>query len=46
MLRAPSGIWGVVRDRTGLRLFPVQRRLIVEDAVPATDETTTIGRSP
>lgn len=27
MLFAPRGLWGLVSDRTGLRLFPVQRRL-------------------
>jgi branched-chain amino acid transport system permease protein len=28
MLFAPRGLWGLVSDRTGLRLFPVQRRLV------------------
>lgn len=27
MLFAPRGLWGLVADRTGLALFPVQRRL-------------------
>ena len=31
MLFAPLGIWGLVTNRTGLQLFPVRRRLIVED---------------
>lgn len=29
MLRAPHGLWGLIQDRTGLRLFPVQRRLVL-----------------
>ena len=32
MLFAPRGLWGLVHDRTGLSLFPVQRRLILEGA--------------
>lgn len=28
MLRAPTGLWGLVLARTGFELFPVQRRLI------------------
>jgi branched-chain amino acid transport system permease protein len=32
MLVAPRGIWGFVADRTGLALFPVQRRLRLEGA--------------
>ncbi|WP_103256227.1 branched-chain amino acid ABC transporter permease [Tabrizicola aquatica] len=27
MLFAPRGLWGLISDRTGLQLFPVQRRL-------------------
>ncbi|MBV0912455.1 branched-chain amino acid ABC transporter permease [Anianabacter salinae] len=27
MLFAPGGLWGLVSDKTGLRLFPIQRRL-------------------
>ncbi|MEM9108050.1 MAG: branched-chain amino acid ABC transporter permease [Pseudomonadota bacterium] len=29
MLRAPKGIWGYVRDRTGLDLFALSRRVVV-----------------
>jgi len=29
MLFAPRGLWGLVADRTGLALFPVQRRLVL-----------------
>lgn len=32
MLFAPRGLWGLIHDRTGLALFPVQRRLILEGA--------------
>ncbi|MGQ0565816.1 MAG: branched-chain amino acid ABC transporter permease [Gemmobacter sp.] len=28
MLFAPRGLWGLVAERTGLQLFPVQRRLV------------------
>ncbi|KPQ06525.1 MAG: branched-chain amino acid transport system permease protein [Rhodobacteraceae bacterium HLUCCA12] len=31
MLFAPRGLWGLLADRTGLALFPVQRRLILPD---------------
>jgi branched-chain amino acid transport system permease protein len=31
MLVAPKGIWGLVVDRFGLELFPVQRRLVTKD---------------
>lgn len=31
MLRAPQGIWGIIQERTGLRLFPVQRRLVIDE---------------
>jgi branched-chain amino acid transport system permease protein len=31
MLFAPRGLWGLVADRTGLQLFPVQRRLVGVD---------------
>ena len=31
MLFAPRGLWGLIHDRTGLALFPVQRRLIGAD---------------
>ena len=28
MLFAPRGLWGLIAERTGLQLFPVQRRLV------------------
>jgi branched-chain amino acid transport system permease protein len=31
MLLAPKGIWGLVVDRFGLELFPIQRRLVSKD---------------
>jgi branched-chain amino acid transport system permease protein len=31
MLFAPRGIWGLISDRTGLQLFPIRRRLIVDE---------------
>jgi len=34
MLRAPHGIWGLIQERTGLRLFPVQRRLMIDEPGP------------
>ena len=30
MLFAPRGLWGLIHDRTGLSLFPVQRRLMLD----------------
>jgi branched-chain amino acid transport system permease protein len=32
MLFAPRGLWGLIHDRTGLALFPVQRRLVIQEA--------------
>lgn len=34
MLVAPKGIWGLVVDRFGLELFPIQRRLVAKDGPP------------
>ncbi len=31
MLFAPRGLWGLLSDRTGIQLFPVQRRLVGPD---------------
>jgi branched-chain amino acid transport system permease protein len=31
MLFAPRGLWGLLSDRTGLHLFPVQRKLVGTD---------------
>jgi branched-chain amino acid transport system permease protein len=30
MLKAPKGIWGLVADRFGWQVFPLERRLVVE----------------
>ena len=27
MLKAPRGVWGLVADRFGLQVFPLQRRV-------------------
>jgi len=27
MLKAPRGVWGLVADRFGLQIFPLQRRV-------------------
>ena len=32
MLFAPRGLWGLIADRGGIALFPVQRRLVLEGA--------------
>ena len=32
MLFAPKGLWGFVSERYNLTLFPVRRKLIVDDA--------------
>jgi branched-chain amino acid transport system permease protein len=31
MLFAPRGLWGLLSDRTGVHLFPVRRRLLIND---------------
>ncbi|MEP0235255.1 branched-chain amino acid ABC transporter permease [Roseibium sp.] len=28
MLKAPKGIWGIIKDRTGLEVFPLSRRVV------------------
>ncbi len=32
MLKAPKGVWGLIADRAGLRIFPLQRRVAVTDS--------------
>jgi branched-chain amino acid transport system permease protein len=34
MLKAPKGIWGLVADRFGWQLLPLERRLVVEQGKP------------
>ncbi len=34
----PRGAWGVITDRYGLRLLPVGRDLVVDDAPPEEGE--------
>jgi branched-chain amino acid transport system permease protein len=37
MLFAPKGIWGLIVERFGWQLFPLERRVVLEDgAAPAT----------
>ena len=46
MLWAPKGLWGFVRDRWGIRLFPVQIRVRRHDGaslLPATAGSDSIG---
>lgn len=31
MLFAPRGLWGLIADRWGIALFPIQRRLVLEE---------------
>jgi branched-chain amino acid transport system permease protein len=44
MLKAPRGVWGLVADRFGLQIFPLQRRVAPQTGQDATPET--IGRTP
>jgi branched-chain amino acid transport system permease protein len=30
IIRAPRGLWGLFREKTGIRLFPIQRELVLE----------------
>ena len=30
MLKAPKGIWGLIADRYGWQMFPLERRLVVD----------------
>ena len=40
MLKAPKGLWGLVADRYGWQLFPLERRLVID----APDTTPTARR--
>lgn len=44
MLWTPRGVWGTTQDRTGLRLFPVQRRLVFGESEDRGPPSTTDGR--
>lgn len=49
MLRAPKGIWGYVRERTGLDLFALSRRVVVQSKSGPADgdgQTKEAGREP
>ena len=37
MLRAPKGLWGYVRDRTGLDLFALSRRVVMRGSSTTPD---------
>lgn len=39
LIFAPRGVWGTIQGKTGLRLFPTQRRLIIEDVGVAENKT-------
>jgi branched-chain amino acid transport system permease protein len=41
MLKAPKGIWGLIADRFGWQLLPLERRLRTDDVVPAKAGTHT-----
>jgi hypothetical protein len=38
MMRYPQGLWGLVSERWDLRVFPVQRRVVLGDAGPKPSE--------
>jgi branched-chain amino acid transport system permease protein len=44
MLKAPRGVWGLVADRFGLQIFPLQRRVVQQTGQDVAQET--IGRTP
>jgi branched-chain amino acid transport system permease protein len=31
MLAAPKGIWGLIAERLGWQLFPLERRVLIEE---------------
>jgi branched-chain amino acid transport system permease protein len=33
MLKAPKGLWGLVVERFGFQLFPLERRVVLADRV-------------
>ena len=38
-----KGVWGIIRTRTGLDLFPVRRRLVVDRGEPASDALSPVS---
>jgi branched-chain amino acid transport system permease protein len=40
MLKAPRGIWGLLADRFGLQIFPLQRRVVQKTARDLTEGAT------
>jgi branched-chain amino acid transport system permease protein len=43
MLLAPRGLWGLLSDRTGLHLFPVQRRLVQDGTAGSGQQASRSG---
>jgi branched-chain amino acid transport system permease protein len=39
MLKAPCGVWGLVADRFGLQIFPLQRRVVQKTGQDVAQET-------
>jgi len=44
MLKAPRGVWGLVADRFGLQIFPLQRRVVPDTGQDVIQKTS--GRKP
>jgi branched-chain amino acid transport system permease protein len=44
MLKAPRGVWGLVADRFGLQIFPLQRRVVPDAGQDVIQKTS--GRKP
>ena len=40
MLYAPHGIWGMIHNRWGIQLFPVQKRLILHDDLRSSNQAS------
>ena len=46
MLKAPKGLWGLIADRFGWQVFPLERRLVIQSADGATQaEGFALGRA-
>jgi branched-chain amino acid transport system permease protein len=45
LILAPRGVWGTIQQRTGIRLFPTQRRLIIDSAEVRTPPPPTGGHT-
>jgi branched-chain amino acid transport system permease protein len=40
MLKAPKGLWGLIADRFGWQVFPLQRRLVLERPAKSSSEAS------